>query len=95
MELQPLLPDLADMLGWTTMKNVAMCTGMMNTDIESCRQNQPGNVQEQTLELLSKWVEQQGRNAPETLITTLHRRRERMKEERVREIFSDHLNGLV
>ncbi|XP_028280042.1 tumor necrosis factor receptor superfamily member 6 [Parambassis ranga] len=95
LELQPLLPDLAEVLGWKTMKEVAMRTGMLNTAIESCRQNHPGNAQEQTLELLSTWVERQGREAPEKLITTLHTSRERMKEERVRKIFSDKLDDKV
>ncbi|KAF3842002.1 hypothetical protein F7725_023953 [Dissostichus mawsoni] len=84
---QPLLerdlPDIAEIIGWTDMKAVAIRSGMLDTTIENCRLNNVGDAREQTLKLLQEFVQKEGRQALTTLIKTLQNSGKRGIAERV------------
>ncbi|XP_034007668.1 tumor necrosis factor receptor superfamily member 23-like [Trematomus bernacchii] len=77
------LPDIAEIIGWTDMKDVATRSGMLDTAIENCRLNHVGDAREQTLELLQEFVKKEGNQASTTLIQTLQNSNKRRIEERV------------
>ena len=85
--LEPLLDcdllDIAEIIGWTDMKAVAIRSGMRDTTIENCRLNHVGEAQEQTLELLKEFVNKEGNQAQTTLIKTLQNSGKRGIAERV------------
>ncbi|XP_029305026.1 tumor necrosis factor receptor superfamily member 6-like [Cottoperca gobio] len=72
-ELEARLPDIAEAIGWRDMRDVARRSNVSNTIIEDCQRNHPGEAQEQTFELLQKWVERQGKDASKNLIQSLQR----------------------
>lgn len=49
-----------------------MRCGIVKAVIESCQLDKPGDSQAQTLQLLEIWVERQGRNASQVLISELN-----------------------
>ncbi|KAI9535477.1 hypothetical protein NQZ68_003031 [Dissostichus eleginoides] len=77
------LPDIAEIIGWTNMKAVAIRSGMLDTTIENCRLNHVGDAREQTLELLREFVQKESRQALTTLIQTLQNSGKRGIAERV------------
>ncbi|XP_010782485.1 tumor necrosis factor receptor superfamily member 6 isoform X2 [Notothenia coriiceps] len=77
------LPDIAEIIGWTDMKDVATRSGMRDTTIENCKLNHVGNAREQTLELLQEFVQEKGSQAQTTLIQTLKNSGKRRIAERV------------
>ncbi|KAL3050434.1 hypothetical protein OYC64_012463 [Pagothenia borchgrevinki] len=77
------LPDIAEIIGWTDMKDVATRSGMLDTAIENCRLNHVGDAREQTLELLQEFVKKEGSQASTTLIQTLQNSNKRRIEKRV------------
>ncbi|XP_060943068.1 tumor necrosis factor receptor superfamily member 6 [Limanda limanda] len=91
-ELEPLkklqlqhVPDIAAVLGWKDMQDVAMRSGMTKVDIDSSRMVDPDPV-EQTIQLLSKWMEIEGSGREKKLITLLQKSRKKEKAEKVAEI---------
>ncbi len=46
--MNPHLPEIADVLGWKTMKRVAQSSGMSKIDIEEHECNHRNDVKEQT-----------------------------------------------
>lgn len=88
MDLQRHLPDIADVIGWKDMQEIAMRSSMPSATIDSFRLNHPGDSQEQTLQLLSSWAERQGREAGKKLIEILQNSGKKRKAEKVREILS-------
>ncbi|KAF1375646.1 hypothetical protein PFLUV_G00222350 [Perca fluviatilis] len=87
-DLQPHLPDIAEVIGWRDMEGVAMRSTIPNAAIEACQMNHPGNIQEATLELLKIWVEKNGREASRKLVQILQRSRKRDTAEKVMDILS-------
>lgn len=87
MDLQPLLPDIAQEIGWKDMKEVAMRTGLSNA-IENVQQNHPGDAQEQTLQLLMTWVQKEGREASNKLIQVLRQSGKNLKADKVKKILN-------
>ncbi|XP_062257417.1 tumor necrosis factor receptor superfamily member 6 isoform X1 [Platichthys flesus] len=92
-ELQPLnelrlqhVPDIAGVLGWKDMQDVAMRSGMTKVEIDSCRLVDPTDPVEQTTQLLSKWVEMQGNGGATKLVELLQNSRKKDKAEKVAEI---------
>ncbi|XP_054655630.1 tumor necrosis factor receptor superfamily member 6-like [Dunckerocampus dactyliophorus] len=83
------LGDIADVLGWKTMSSVAMRNGMSPVVIEACTLDHPHDCQEQTLQLLKKWTEQQGRDAMKNLIQTLNTIKQRDKAQKVKDVLSN------
>ncbi|AWP13883.1 putative tumor necrosis factor receptor superfamily member 6 [Scophthalmus maximus] len=83
------LPDIAAILGWKDMKDVAMRSGISTTAIDSCKLDHPNNSEEQTLQLLVKWVEKQGMGASKDLIEILQKSDKHFKAEKVKEILQN------
>lgn len=50
-------------IGWKDMRDIALRSSIPGTIIESCELNHPRDANEQTLELLRIWNENQGRGA--------------------------------
>ncbi|XP_061843705.1 tumor necrosis factor receptor superfamily member 6 [Nerophis lumbriciformis] len=69
----PYLPEIAGVVGWKTMRHVAMTSGMSDVAIEACELNFPNDSEERTLQLLRKWVQGQGRDAMKNLVETLEK----------------------
>ncbi|XP_008285019.1 tumor necrosis factor receptor superfamily member 6 [Stegastes partitus] len=93
-DLERLLPDIAQELGWPVMKDVAIRSGVRDSVIDACVRDNPSSTQEQTLQLLKEYVQMQGRNAPNHLIDTLQRTNRRAMAERIREIiFQSNQDG--
>ncbi|XP_074501492.1 tumor necrosis factor receptor superfamily member 6-like [Sebastes fasciatus] len=87
-DLQPHMAEIAEAIGWTDMRDVAMGSNILDTIIVSCELNHPGDSQEQTLELLKIWVEKQGREASKKLVQILEDSGKRGKAESVVEILA-------
>ncbi|XP_070833260.1 tumor necrosis factor receptor superfamily member 6 [Chaetodon trifascialis] len=87
-DLQPHLSDIARVIGWKDMKDVAVRSRMRNTDIEACKLDHPSDSQEQTFQLLREWTESQGMNAGITLIQSLRNGGKIRKAEEVEDILS-------
>ncbi|XP_052010255.1 tumor necrosis factor receptor superfamily member 6-like [Xyrauchen texanus] len=86
-DLNSYLPDIASILGWKLMKDVARRTGMTKVDIENHTLNNPGNVKEQTYNLLEDWYQRQGlKGAYPTLIKTLRHIKKKEQAERIQQI---------
>ncbi|CAG6016965.1 unnamed protein product [Menidia menidia] len=88
MDLEPYLPEIAVKLGWKVTRDIAMRSEIPGPVIESCQLNWPNNSEEQTLELLKKWVEKQGRGASRKLIQMLEESDKRATAEKVLEVIS-------
>lgn len=56
------------------------------TKIDDCKLNNPNNAGEQTIELLSVWVQSQGLTAGEKLYQILESTGRRLKADKVRDI---------
>ncbi|XP_058506777.1 tumor necrosis factor receptor superfamily member 26 [Solea solea] len=80
------LHDVAGILGWKDMNEVAIRTEIPKTVIENCQLNHPGNAGDQTVELLDIFCEKHGRTAASTLIDALQKSGKKDKEEKVTEL---------
>ncbi|XP_068183210.1 tumor necrosis factor receptor superfamily member 6 [Antennarius striatus] len=87
-DFQLYLPDIADVIGWKDMQDIAMRSNMGSATIDSFKLNSPGDSREQTLQLLRAWVEIQGRDAGKNLIKILHNIAKKSKAEKVSAILS-------
>ncbi|XP_031162909.1 tumor necrosis factor receptor superfamily member 23 isoform X2 [Sander lucioperca] len=87
-DLQPHLPDIAEVIGWRDLEVVAIRSSIPNTAIEACKINHPHSIEEATLELLKIWVEKNGREASRNLVQILQRSGKRDKAEKVMDILS-------
>nr|XP_046258534.1 tumor necrosis factor receptor superfamily member 26 isoform X2 [Scatophagus argus] len=85
-DIGPHLSDIADVIGWKPMRDIAMRDKISDATIDSCKLNYPGDSQEQTLQLLKIWVESQGMNAGKNLIQRLETSGKRSKAEEVMHI---------
>uniref|UniRef100_A0A3Q1ER68 Tumor necrosis factor receptor superfamily member 6-like n=1 Tax=Acanthochromis polyacanthus TaxID=80966 RepID=A0A3Q1ER68_9TELE len=93
-DLEPFLPDIAEELTWKDMKHVAQRNGMKHAKIDACEVNHPRDAQEQTFELLTKFVEEHGRNALKILLQTLEKSGKKDQAEKIIEILSrDNQDG--
>lgn len=71
MALSPLLPDIANHVEWTVMRDVAIRSGMPRTAVDAHKHNHPQDHREQTFHLLHEWVERQGKDASKQLVKAL------------------------
>ncbi|XP_029962608.1 tumor necrosis factor receptor superfamily member 6 isoform X2 [Salarias fasciatus] len=85
-DIQPSLPQIAEELGWKDMKDLAMKVGIQNAAIDACQLDHPNDSQEQTLHLLRKWVERQGRDSPSKLVQMLCDLGKKAKAEKIVDI---------
>lgn len=84
-DLQPHLYDIAEVLGWKDMKKLALRSGITRVGIDSCKLDNPGDSQGQTLQLLEKWVEKEGREASRSLIKQLKAMDKKRKAEELKD----------
>lgn len=63
-----------------------MRSRIIKATIDSCKLDNPGDSQAQTLQLLGIWVEKQGRDASHKLISELYDIGKRGKAQNVRDI---------
>ncbi|XP_062286303.1 tumor necrosis factor receptor superfamily member 6-like isoform X1 [Scomber scombrus] len=85
-DLSPFVHDIAEVIEWKDMEAIATRTGVQKTIIEASKRNHPNDYQEQTLELLKEWVEQQGMQASEKLVQMLQEKGRRHTAEKVHDI---------
>lgn len=82
------MPDIAQELGWSYMKNIALRTGIKDGIIEACEIDYKNSAEEQTLQLLKRWVEKEGKEAPKKLVKTLKEMDKKGKAEKIIGILS-------
>lgn len=87
-DLQRHLPDIADVIGWKDMQEIAMRSCIPSATIDSFKLSHPSDSQEQTLQLLRSWTERQGEGAGKKLFEILQNSGKRLKAKKVREILS-------
>lgn len=85
-DLQRHLADIADIIIWKDIKDIATMTGVSEATIYSCKQNHADDTREQTYELLKCWVESEGKGAGRKLVEMLHKRGKKAKAEKVKEL---------
>ncbi|KTG39574.1 hypothetical protein cypCar_00005714, partial [Cyprinus carpio] len=87
LDLNPHLSEIADVLGWKTMKRVAHHSGISKTGIEEHELNHRNDVKEQTFALLQAWSQRRGlHGAYPALIKTLRHMNERRKADEIQKI---------
>ncbi|XP_061600738.1 tumor necrosis factor receptor superfamily member 6 [Cololabis saira] len=92
-DFQCLLPEIVQVLGWKDMEDIAIRSGVLEAAIDSCKRNHPQDAEEQTLELLKKWVEKQGSIAPKRLLEILQKTGKKGKYEKVLKILEEGKSG--
>ncbi|KAM3605734.1 uncharacterized protein V6R79_003827 [Siganus canaliculatus] len=83
-DLQPHLPDIAELIGWNDMKNAAMRGKIPETSIENCALNHPNDHSEQALELLGVFVQHHGSEAPNKILRILQDMGKKAKAEKLK-----------
>ena len=68
------------------MQDIALRSGIPSTTIEACQLDNQGDAEQQTLKLLGRWMEMEGRDASKNLIKILRNSKKRRKAEKVMEI---------
>lgn len=81
--LFPHLPKIADIIGWKDMEAIAIAHNIPLVSIESVKLNNPGNCEEQTLQLLIQFHEKCSQEAAEKLVDSLRRNRKNDKADKV------------
>ncbi|KAK2878826.1 hypothetical protein Q8A67_019617 [Cirrhinus molitorella] len=90
LNLHPHLPNIADVLGWKTMRSIARRSDMSETDIEALELDHRSDAKEQTFKLLDAWYQSQGlHGAYPKLINTLHHMNERRKADKIQNIVEE------
>ncbi|XP_019747298.1 tumor necrosis factor receptor superfamily member 6-like isoform X2 [Hippocampus comes] len=90
LEMEPInnpsrhLPAIAKDLGWKTMVEVAMRSGMNPVRIDGCKIDNPHDSEERTLQLLRMWTQEQGMDAMKNLIQILHDIKQKGKAQKVK-----------
>lgn len=72
--LHPYLPEIADIIGWKDMKDIAISTNMPLVRIEAVKNDHKDDSREQTLQLLIDFNEMHSSKASSLLIETLKRK---------------------
>ncbi|XP_061693872.1 tumor necrosis factor receptor superfamily member 6 [Syngnathoides biaculeatus] len=83
------VPAIAEVLGWKTMADVAIRSGMNPVALENCERDHPRDSQERTVQLLRDWVQEQGMDAMKNLITILRNSKQNYKVQKVSAILSN------
>lgn len=92
-DLYPLSPQIADIIGWNVMKDIAISVGITSEQIDSVLRDKDGS-HEQTLELLNIFRERQSLEAPLQLILMLRRRGKNEKADRVERLLRSTINNV-
>ncbi|XP_075997804.1 tumor necrosis factor receptor superfamily member 6-like isoform X2 [Genypterus blacodes] len=91
-DLMPHRSKIANILGWTVMRDVALRSNM-KTAIQNSELNHPRDTHERTLELLGDWIEKQGSGASRALVEALQSSKKKDKEEELMKLLQDKSNG--
>lgn len=86
--LLPYLPDIADIIGWNDMEDIAISTNISPVTIESIQIDYRNNSREQTLHLLRDFNEKHSKEAARKLITMLRRKGKNDKARRVQQLLA-------
>lgn len=73
-DLQPYLPEIAEIIGWTAMRDIAFCTNIAPVRIDSVKLDNKGNSEEGTLQLLRYFHEKHSKESLRILIENLKRK---------------------
>lgn len=94
--LTPYIPDIAELIGWITMRNLAMRSNIPRGTIESCEARHPNNNVENTIALLMIWEEKEGKDAAHKLINYLKETNQKTTADDVQKILrASSSNGRV
>uniref|UniRef100_A0A8C6TT30 Apoptosis-mediating surface antigen FAS n=1 Tax=Neogobius melanostomus TaxID=47308 RepID=A0A8C6TT30_9GOBI len=85
--LTPHIPDIAEVIGWTTMRNLAMNSEIHEGKITSCEESHRNNV-ECTIALMKIWDEKESKNAARKLVQYLKKNDQNRKLEDVLKILT-------
>ncbi|XP_056903944.1 tumor necrosis factor receptor superfamily member 6 [Takifugu flavidus] len=94
-ELYPHLPDIADIIGWKDMKDIAIASGITQVTIESVQLNHQNDHEEQTQELLNRFREKHGQEAAKKLIELLKTKGKNNKAVRVESLLRRAAGNVV
>ncbi|XP_014326431.1 tumor necrosis factor receptor superfamily member 6-like [Xiphophorus maculatus] len=83
-EMEPHIVDVAEIIGWKDMRQIALGCQMANS-IENVKLSHPNDSEMWTQELLNKWVELKGRPASVELIATLRKMGKNNKADKIKE----------
>lgn len=86
--LRPHIADIAKVIQWKLMRDLAMKSGMSHS-VDTCKNDYPNDSLERTILLLEKWVEKEAMNASEKLIGFLKKNNENAKAEEVKRILTE------
>lgn len=84
--LQPYLPDIADIIGWTDMRDTAISTNISPMTIDTVQLDYPRDSREQTIQLLRHFNEHHSSRAARVLIENLRQREKNDKADRVQSL---------
>ncbi|CAL8361532.1 unnamed protein product [Boreogadus saida] len=88
-----LIPEIANLVGWHDMKNIAMADGFNRTTLDNIQQNNPAHAEEQTISLLMDWEQKHGREAARRLMEGLLKKNKNAKAQELQGIIrSDRSN---
>lgn len=84
--LRPHIPGIAEVIGWTPMRNLAMNSKIPEGRIQSCMDNHPKDSVEATIALMKIWEEKESKNAGPKLIQYLKQNNQNSTVEEVLKI---------
>lgn len=87
-DLYPHLPDIAGIIGWKDMKDIAIASGITAVTIESVQLNHSNNHEEQTFELLSHFREMHSQEAAKKLIELLKTKGKNYKADSIKSLLT-------
>lgn len=87
-DLQPYLPDIAEIIGWKDMQNIALFTKIPPGRIDSVKLDNKDNCEERTLQLLIHFHEKHSKESLRILIENLKRKNKNDKVARVRQLLT-------
>ncbi|XP_055083224.1 tumor necrosis factor receptor superfamily member 6 isoform X2 [Periophthalmus magnuspinnatus] len=81
--LGPHIPEIAEVITWKNMRNLAMKSGIHASKIESCEQDHQNSSTERTIALMRIWEEKESWAASEKLVQFLKQTYQNSKAEEV------------
>lgn len=87
-DLQPYLPDIAEIIAWKDMQDIAFCTKITPGRIDSVKLDNKDNSEEGTLQLLRHFHEKYSKESLRILIENLKRKGKNDKVARVLQLLA-------
>eukprot|EP00066_Takifugu_rubripes_P012290 XP_011601556.1 PREDICTED: tumor necrosis factor receptor superfamily member 6-like [Takifugu rubripes] len=94
-ELYPHLPDIAAIIGWKDMKDIAIASGIREVTIETVQLDHQNNHEEQTQELLNRFRQMHSQEAAKKLIELLKTKGKNDKAVRVESLLRHAAGNVV